>query len=84
MRQKGRRCSSSSETAKTTRQRRFNPLKLPLGNTTVVHLNLGLEERERWQGLYQQAGAASTLLYDLAATRSLRQAELQEDLESSN
>ena len=60
------------------------PAELPLGNTTVVHLNLGLEERERWQGLYQQAGAASTLLYDLAATRSLRQAELQEDLESSN
>ena len=59
------------------------PADLPLENTTVVHLNLGLEERERWQDLYQQAGAADTLLYDLAATRSLRQVELREDLSTS-
>ena len=58
--------------------------ELSLADTTVVHLNLGLNEREKWASLYQQAGAADTLLYDLAATRSLRQEELQADLEATS
>jgi hypothetical protein len=55
-----------------------------LANATVVHLNLGLEQRERWETLYREAGASRLLLYDLAATRSLRELELKEALNSSD
>jgi hypothetical protein len=55
-----------------------------LANATVVHLNLGLEERERWETLYQEAGASRLLLYDLAATRSLRELELKDALHQSD
>lgn len=52
-----------------------------LTNTTVVHLNLGLEGREKWETLYREAGASRLLLYDLAATRSLRELELKEAIQ---
>lgn len=52
-----------------------------LQGATVIHLNLGLEQRERWETLYREAGASNLLLYDLAATRSLRGLELKEALQ---
>jgi hypothetical protein len=56
-------------------------LENALASATVVHLNLGLEGRERWETLYREAGASRLLLYDLAATRSLRALELKEVLQ---
>jgi hypothetical protein len=66
-----------------------NPVTAPelgnaLANATVVHLNLGLEQRERWETLYREAGSSRLLLYDLAATRSLRELELKEALQQSS
>jgi hypothetical protein len=55
-----------------------------LAGARVVHLNLGLEQREAWETLYREAGASDLLLYDLAATRSLRGLELKEALQGSD
>lgn len=52
-----------------------------LGGSTVVHLNLGLDTREKWDALYREAGAAKVVLLDLAATNSLRLNELKSELE---
>ncbi len=51
-------------------------LEPALQGALVVHLNAGLEEIERWRALFAEAGASAQLVYDLAATRSLRQEEL--------
>lgn len=51
-----------------------------LEDATVIHLNLGRDGRDKWASLYQAAGAVKLLLYDLAATTSLRETELKEAL----
>ena len=54
-----------------------------LADATVIHLNMGLEQRDKWRDLYETAGASTIRLFDLAATRSLRQEDLQESLNAS-
>lgn len=51
-----------------------------LTGARVVHLNLGLDARERWESFYRAAGASRVASFDLAATRSLRREELEERL----
>lgn len=47
-----------------------------LSGATVIHLNLGREHWQHWDELYLDSGVSRRLLYDLAASRSLRVAEL--------
>lgn len=56
-------------------------LRPALQGAVVVRLNAGLEERDRWTRLYQEAGAKAQLVYDLAATRLLTIDQLKRDLE---
>lgn len=51
-----------------------------LEDATVIHLNIGLESRNYWQELFKSAGARNIYLFDLAATRSLSQSELEDAL----
>jgi hypothetical protein len=55
-------------------------LKPALEGAVVVRLNAGLEERDRWTQLYEEAGAKAQLVYDQAATRLLTIEELRRDL----
>lgn len=56
-------------------------LRPALSGAVVIRLNAGLEERDRWTQLYQEAGAKAQLVYDQAATRLLTIEELRRDLE---
>src|SRR5690606_26365786 len=56
-------------------------LRPALEGAVVVRLNAGLEERDRWTRLFQEAGARAQLVYDQAATRLLTIEELRRDLQ---
>src|SRR5690606_20349889 len=52
-----------------------------LQGAVVLRLNAGLEERDRWTALYDEAGAEAQVVYDQAATRLLSVQELKQALE---
>ena len=52
-----------------------------LEGAVVLRLNAGLEERDRWTALYEEAGAEAQVVYDQAATRLLSVQELKQALE---
>jgi hypothetical protein len=51
-----------------------------LQGASVIHFNIGLESRDYWRDLFERAGAVNIQMFDLAATRSLSQAELEDAL----
>ncbi len=59
-------------------------LRPALQGALVVRLNAGLEERDRWTSLYEEAGARAQLVYDQAATKLLTIEELRRDLERAS
>ena len=51
-----------------------------LQDTSIIHLNIGLESRDYWRTLFERAGASNIQMFDLAATRSLSVTELEDAL----